>query len=52
MKENPLFTKYAKTLTFVDSLKTVTLKLYDEEKRRMISFKEFYQMERMRLSVA
>ncbi len=50
MKENPLFTKYAKTLTFVESIKTVTLKLYDEERERMISFKEYYMMERMRLS--
>ncbi len=52
MKENPLFTKYAKTLTFVDSIKTVTLKLYDEERERMISFKEYYMMERMRLATA
>jgi len=50
LKENPLFTKYANTLTFWDSLKTVTLKLYDEERQRMISFKEFYRMERLRLS--
>jgi len=52
MKDNPLFTKYAKTLTFMDSLKTVTLKLYDEERERMISFREFYRLEKMRLSVA
>ncbi|MEL6122272.1 MAG: fatty acid desaturase [Bacteroidota bacterium] len=50
MKENPLFTKYATTLTFWDSVKTVTLKLYDEERQRMISFREFYQMERLALS--
>lgn len=52
LKENPLFTKYANTLTFFDSLKTVTLKLYDEERQRMISFKEFYQMERLRVATA
>jgi len=50
LKENPLFTKYAKTLTFWDSIKTVSLKLYDEERERMISFKEFYLMERMQLA--
>ncbi len=49
LKENPIFTKYANTLTFWDSLKTVTLKLYDEERQRMISFKEFYRMEKMSL---
>ena len=52
LKENPLFTKYANTLTFYDSLRTVTLKLYDEERQRMISFKEFYKMERLRMVTA
>ncbi len=46
MKENPLFTKYANSMTFLESLKTATLKLWDEERNRMISFKEFYMMER------
>lgn len=52
LKENPLFTKYANTLSFWDSLKTVTLKLYDEERERMISFREFYRLERMRIQMA
>ncbi len=47
LNDNPLFTKYAVTLTFWDSLKTTTLKLYDEERNRMISFREFYKMERL-----
>lgn len=50
MKENPIITKYAVTLTFWDSLKTITLKLYDEERKRMITFREYYQLERMRLA--
>lgn len=50
LRDNPLFTKYAVTLSFWDSLKTVTLKLYDEERKRMITFREFYQMERLRMA--
>jgi omega-6 fatty acid desaturase (delta-12 desaturase) len=50
MRDNPLFTKYAVTLSFWDSLKTVTLKLYDEERKRMITFREFYKMEGLRLA--
>ena len=45
-KENPILQEYATTLSFKDSLKTVFNKLWDEEKERMISFKEFYQMEK------
>lgn len=51
MKENPLFTKYVTVVTFWDSIKIAANKLWDEETQRMISFREFYQMERMRLSV-
>jgi omega-6 fatty acid desaturase (delta-12 desaturase) len=46
-KENPIFEKYATTLTFFQSLKTVFNTLWDEEQQRMISFREFYRMEKM-----
>lgn len=49
MKENPVFTKYATVITFWDSLKLTANKLWDEESKRMISFGEYYQLERMRL---
>ncbi len=50
MKENPLFTQYANVITFWDSIKLTANKLWDEESKRMISFAEFYKMEKMRLA--
>lgn len=50
LKENPVLTQYANTITFWQSLKAATLKLWDEERKRMITFKEYYQMERMGLA--
>ena len=50
MKENPLFTKYANVITFWDSIKLTANKLWDEESMRMISFSEYYRLERMRLA--
>ena len=44
-KENPTFTKYANSLNFIQSLKTMTHKLWDEQSQRMITFREFYRME-------
>ena len=41
--ENPSFTKYATSLTFVESLGTMRNKLWDEERNKMISFREFYR---------
>lgn len=49
MRENPILTKYANILTFRDSLKCISNKLWDEHRQRMISFKEFYKMEKMNL---
>lgn len=40
-KENPILSKYVTTITFVDSLKMVTHKLWDEQQNRMISFTEY-----------
>lgn len=48
-KDNPILQKYVHKLTFRDSLKTIVNKLYDEERKRMISFREFYRMEKLRL---
>ncbi len=47
MRENPLFNQYVNTLSFIESLKTTSLKLWDEECKKMISFKEFYMKEKM-----
>jgi omega-6 fatty acid desaturase (delta-12 desaturase) len=40
-KENPIFQKYAISLTLFESLKTVYANLWDEENQKMISFKEY-----------
>lgn len=50
MKENIVLTKYATVITFWGSLKLATHKLWDEERKRMITFSEYYAYERMRLS--
>lgn len=47
LRENPILTQYTNTITFWESLKTTSLKLWDEERKRMISFREFYHMERL-----
>ena len=47
MKENPIINKYANILTFRDSLKCIGLKLWDEQRQKMISFKEFYRLEKL-----
>ena len=47
-RENPILQKYVQKLTFTESLKTMFHKLWDEEQQRMISFKEYYMLERMR----
>ncbi|MBT8189740.1 MAG: fatty acid desaturase [Saprospiraceae bacterium] len=50
MKENPILTKYANVLTFKESLKCMSYKLWDEQRQKMISWKEFYRLEKMKLS--
>jgi len=50
MKENTIFNKYVTVVTFWESLRMMTHKLWDEEKQRMISFKEYYKMEELRLA--
>ncbi len=50
MRENTILNKYVTVVTFWESLKMMSHKLWDEEKQRMISFREYYQMEKMRLT--
>lgn len=47
-KENPILQKYVLKLSFLESLKMIYNKLWDEEQQRMISFREYYQLEKMR----
>lgn len=51
-KENPILQKYVTTMTFRDSLKCIFNKLWDEQQQRMITFREFYRLERMRNATA
>lgn len=44
-KENPILQRYVTSMTFVQSLPMAFNKLWDEEKQRMISFREFYRSE-------
>lgn len=46
MKENPILNKYATIISFKDSLKCMSHKLWDEQKQKMITFKEFYLEEK------
>lgn len=49
-RENPIFEKYVTILSFRDSLKCMFNKLWDEERQRMITFREYYRLEQnMRL---
>jgi omega-6 fatty acid desaturase (delta-12 desaturase) len=50
MRENTILNKYVTVVTFWESLKMMSHKLWDEEKQRMISFKEYYQFEKMRVA--
>jgi acyl-lipid omega-6 desaturase (Delta-12 desaturase) len=45
----PWINKYTTEVTFIESLKIATHKLWDEQTERMITFKEFYQMEKLGL---
>ena len=44
--ENPVLNKYVTIINFRQSLKYMHNKLWDEQRQRMITFKEFYRMER------
>lgn len=43
MKENIILTKYVTVVKFWESFKMMSHKLWDEEKQKMISFREYYQ---------
>ena len=45
-KENQLLNKYVTVVTFGESLRMIFHNLWDEKQERMISFKEFYMLER------
>ena len=40
LKEQPILTKYATTISFWESLNLIRYKLWDEEEEKMVSFKE------------
>lgn len=44
-KENPVLQRYVTKISFFQSLPMMFNKLWDEEKQRMISFREFYRAE-------
>ena len=50
VKENPILNKYTNIITFRESLKSMNAKLWDEQRKKLISFKEFYQLEKMNFS--
>jgi omega-6 fatty acid desaturase (delta-12 desaturase) len=45
-RENPILQKYVTVMTFRDSLKCIFNKLWDEQQERMISFREYYRLEK------
>jgi omega-6 fatty acid desaturase (delta-12 desaturase) len=45
-RENPVLQKFVPTITFRESLQCVYSNLYDERRQKMISFREFYALER------
>ena len=48
LKDLPILTKYTTTISFLESLKMVKNKLWDEDEQRMVSFQEAKRMHRMR----
>jgi omega-6 fatty acid desaturase (delta-12 desaturase) len=46
LKENEWINQFTTTIGFIDSLKLASHKLWDESSQRMITFKEFYLMEK------
>ena len=45
-EENPIFQKYVTQLTFLESLKCLRHKLWDESNQRMITFREYYKLKK------
>lgn len=49
-RENPIFEEHVTILTFRESLKCMFNKLWDEQNQRMITFKEFYRLEKAQMA--
>lgn len=49
MNENKVLTKYVTKVSFWESLKMINNKLWDENQKKMISFTEFYRLEKARV---
>ncbi|MEM9719911.1 MAG: fatty acid desaturase [Bacteroidota bacterium] len=49
-QENPVLQKYVTAINFRESLKYAMNKLWDEESQRMITFREYYRNERLRIA--
>lgn len=47
MRENAVLNKYVTVVSFWESLKFMTHKLWDEERQRMISFREYGRLKKM-----
>ncbi len=47
-EDNPILTKHVTTIGFWQSLKLMMNKLWDEDSQRMITFRQFYQQEKLR----
>lgn len=45
-KENPILQKHVSTINFKESLRCMFVHLWDEHRQRMISFSEYYALER------
>lgn len=50
IQENPWLNKFTTVIGFWDSLKLASNKLWDEQTHRMITFKEFYLREQLRMT--
>jgi len=49
IKENPWLNQFPTVINFRESLSLMSNKLWDETQQRMISFREYYRMEKMGL---
>ena len=50
MRDNPILSKYVNQITFKESLKTMRNKLWSEELEKMITWREYNALQRMRLA--
>jgi acyl-lipid omega-6 desaturase (Delta-12 desaturase) len=50
IKENPWINEFPTIITFISSLKLATYKLWDETQQKMITFKEYYRLEKSKMT--